>query len=224
MATVLELSSRPTGKTVSSKRSASEVINVDSSHGRKAANNMMRSNRSKTSRSILYREGDVLLNASARGNIVAFMSNDRAATWGGGIAHQIAAQFPDVQAKFRRMVTERPETLMLGNCILVESESGQKCAVLIAQKGYGRSAVPRIRYAALEQALRRLAQSAGNDSSAVHMPAIGTGAAGGKWQRISELIERTLCRTAPVTVFVLPRGQRARRTPLHWSRAVTRDI
>lgn len=170
---------------------------------------MVRSNRPPMPREIEYREGDVLSRVPECRTVIAFLTNDRSSTWGGGIARKIAVESPEVQRIFRRMVSDRPETLMLGNCVLIESTSGQMYAVLIAQKGYGRSAVSRIRYAALERALRVLASLASRHSAVVYMPAIGTGAARGRWTRIAQTIERVLCRATRVTVFLLPRRRRS---------------
>jgi hypothetical protein len=76
---------------------------------------------------------------------------------------------------------------------------------MIAQKGYGPSAGPRIRYAALQEALIQVAQIALQRGARLHMPRIGAGQAGGDWTIIREMIDETLVRSGlDVTVYTLP--------------------
>jgi len=59
-----------------------------------------------------------------------------------------------------------------------------------------------IRYEAVEDCLEKLVAKALELSASVHMPRIGCGLAGGKWERIEPLIVKTLCRRdVPVTVY-----------------------
>lgn len=75
---------------------------------------------------------------------------------------------------------------------------------MIAQKGYGPSEKPRIRYAALEVCLYELGEVAKRLGASVHMPKIGTGYAGGNWRIIEELIAEKLCNLGVlVTVYSL---------------------
>ena len=74
-------------------------------------------------------------------------------------------------------------------------------ASAVAQKGYGPSAKPRIRYAALEDVARRL-------HATVHMPRIGCGQAGGSWFIVEELIASTLLGSGvPAVVYDLAERQ-----------------
>ena len=66
--------------------------------------------------------------------------------------------------------------------------------LLIAQKGYGQSSKPRIRYGALESTLAKLASFARTNDAPVHMPRIGSGYAGGNWSIIEEMIVENLVR------------------------------
>jgi hypothetical protein len=76
---------------------------------------------------------------------------------------------------------------------------------MIAQRGYGASSEPRIRYASLEACLSALANRAKQENASIHMPRIGTGQAGGSWGIISELLEEKLVRQGiSVTVYDLP--------------------
>jgi O-acetyl-ADP-ribose deacetylase (regulator of RNase III) len=66
-------------------------------------------------------------------------------------------------------------------------------------------AKPRVRYDALQSCLYELANVARDKEATVHMPRIGCGQAGGRWEVVSELIYDALCRHGiTVTVYDLP--------------------
>jgi O-acetyl-ADP-ribose deacetylase (regulator of RNase III) len=72
---------------------------------------------------------------------------------------------------------------------------------------------PRIRYAAVREALATVARFASESGASVHMPRIGAGQAGGRWPLIREIVDDTLTRRGvPVTVYVPP-GQQIREEP-----------
>lgn len=76
---------------------------------------------------------------------------------------------------------------------------------MIAQHGYGKSAKPRIRYAALRDCLYHFKDIALIKRAGVHMPRIGTGYAGGNWSYILELIDEILVRNGvDVTIYTIP--------------------
>ncbi|MBW3599481.1 MAG: macro domain-containing protein, partial [Planctomycetes bacterium] len=60
---------------------------------------------------------------------------------------------------------------------------------------------PPIRYPALRECLRQLAAEAKNLNASVHMPRIGCGLAGGKWEEVEPIIEEILG-SAGVEVYV----------------------
>ncbi len=66
-------------------------------------------------------------------------------------------------------------------------------ANMIGQKGMktGSNGVP-VRYEAIEKCLETLAKEALEINASIHMPRIGCGLAGGKWEQIEPIIERTL--------------------------------
>jgi hypothetical protein len=75
----------------------------------------------------------------------------------------------------------------------------------MCQRGYGDSAKPRLRYAALESALSRVAIHAKTVGASLHMPRIGCGQAGGSWALVEEIVGATLLDAKiPVTVYDLP--------------------
>lgn len=76
-------------------------------------------------------------------------------------------------------------------------------ANMIGQHGMSRTAEgPPIRYDAVECCLKALAEKARALRASVHMPRIGCGLAGGKWELIEPLILKTLCEAdVPVVVY-----------------------
>jgi O-acetyl-ADP-ribose deacetylase (regulator of RNase III) len=80
---------------------------------------------------------------------------------------------------------------------------------MVAQHGLSaKGGVPPIRYEAVEACLNEVAGRARELAASVHMPRIGCGLAGGKWELIEPIIRRALCEQG-VEVFVYdypPRG------------------
>lgn len=76
-------------------------------------------------------------------------------------------------------------------------------ANMIGQHGMGRKrGQPPIRYEAVEEGLRRVAEFATERNAAVHMPRIGCGLAGGSWEEIAPIIDRSLVASGvEVTVY-----------------------
>jgi len=62
-----------------------------------------------------------------------------------------------------------------------------------------------VRYPAIEACLEKLAVEALRLEASVHMPRIGCGLAGGTWDRIEPIIERTLTKQ-DVDVYVYDLG------------------
>ncbi len=64
---------------------------------------------------------------------------------------------------------------------------------MIGQRGtkVGSNIVP-VRYEAIESCLEKLATEAKTLNASVHMPRIGCGLAGGKWDKIEPLVIKTL--------------------------------
>ena len=131
--------------------------------------------------------------------------NDRAARWGGGFARNAGNKWPTAEASFQGWASQ-PRNLRLGATHFVEVDPNISLVSMVAQRGYGRSRAPRIRYRELADCLRRVAQVARSQQASVHMPLIGTGLSGGNWWIIQELVEDLLCSSGiDVTVYELPR-------------------
>ena len=133
------------------------------------------------------------------------MVNDRARKWGGGIARRAAQKFPQAEQEFANWLSQHPMTERLGKVHFSSAFDGIAVASLVAQEGFGKSNLPRIRYGALEQCLKSVAIFARENNFSIHMPRIGTGAAGGTWEAIEEIIDECLAAAGLfVTVYDLP--------------------
>ena len=73
-------------------------------------------------------------------------------------------------------------------------------------KGCTSSRVPPVRYYAVEEALGTVAGRAASLDASVHMPRIGTGRAGGEWERIARIIRNTLLRS-DIPTYVYDRSK-----------------
>jgi O-acetyl-ADP-ribose deacetylase (regulator of RNase III) len=144
--------------------------------------------------------------------IVAHVCNDIGA-WGAGVSGAIGRRWPKAERMYRdwfagRLTTEggapfpRPA---LGMLQLVRVGGDLWVANLIAQHGVRRAGDngPRpLRLGALENALAKLAGSARERGASVHCPRLGCGLAGGTWEEIEPMLQRTLLAAGiPVTVY-----------------------
>ena len=154
---------------------------------------------------IAYLFGDARRPRGTGKRIIAHIVNDGTPNWGGGFALEVAKTWNFVQEEFRDWVEHDRSNLSLGNVHWANIEEDLSIVHMVAQRGYGRSHRPRIRYAALSDALDQLHEIASEQGASIHMPRIGAGQAGGNWELIRELIdERLVRRGTPVFVYALP--------------------
>lgn len=147
--------------------------------------------------------GDAREPRGAGTNLIVHMVNDKTANWGGAFARALKQRWPAAQEAFKEWAADK--NLHLGSVHVTDVEPQIAIATMVAQKGYGPSATPRIRYNALRQALAEVAVAAHARGAAVHMPRIGSGEARGDWTIIRELIDEALIRQGlAVTVYTLP--------------------
>lgn len=157
-----------------------------------------------------YVQGDVFAARNVGPHIICQLVNDRARTWGGGVARISAKKHPPAQANFAQWFSSLGTHERLGSVHLAGVDESRTLASLVAQHGYGPSPTPRIRYAALQRCLITLAQAAAERNASVRMPRIGMGEAGGVWPRIEELIQSELIsKGIRVTVHDLPPARMA---------------
>lgn len=147
--------------------------------------------------------------------VIAHVVSDSAHAWGRyGVAGVLARVVPDARSAFRSWSIANADNLTLGNVhsVTVPASNGRQVTVasLVAQAGYGPSTGPRLSYVALAATLDQLADVAVAVGGTVHMPRIGSGQGGGRWDLIEAAIERSLlAREVPVVIYTLPSGSAA---------------
>ena len=133
-------------------------------------------------------QGNVLEPRPYPPEIICQITNDKATRWGGGVAKQAARKYPAAEEEYCEWIKSVPRTERLGEVHYARLSDELTIASLIVQEGWGASAEPRIRYVALDRALDQLSRYASSIDASVHMPRIGTGAAGGDWTVVEAMI------------------------------------
>jgi O-acetyl-ADP-ribose deacetylase (regulator of RNase III) len=148
---------------------------------------------------IQFITGDATAPIGAGNRIIAHVCNDIGA-WGAGFVLAISRRWPQPQAEYLKS----RGCLTLGTVSPVQAESGIWVANMIAQRGIRtEDGVPPIRYAALRQCLGILAVEARKLQATIHLPRIGCGLAGGKWESVELLIQIAIP-TTEAFVYDLP--------------------
>ena len=164
---------------------------------------------------IQYRTGDATRPEGGGPKIIAHICNDVGA-WGKGFVLALSKRWKTPEEQYRAWhAGQFAAPFQLGEVQFVQVEEDLWVANMIAQHGLRWSqGRPPIRYEALRQALRRVAEFAQQQQASIHMPRIGAGLAGGDWSIISRIIEEELCRHGlEVVVYDLPqKGGRSQNT------------
>lgn len=153
---------------------------------------------------IRYRRGDVARPDVDGPILIAHVVSDSARVWGRfGVARSLSSRYPDAAKAFRAWSIADSEHLQLGKVhhVVVSGDVPVVIASMLAQRGYGPSIEPRLVYSALAETLDRVAELAQHQNASVHLPRIGAGQAGGRWDLVEELIDQRLVR-AGITVTV----------------------
>lgn len=152
---------------------------------------------------IKYLKGDAT-QPQAKGNkIIAHVCNDLGG-WGAGFVLAISKRWPEPEEAYRTWHKERSANdFDLGAIQLVQVEPDLWVANMVAQRDMSPGPEgPPIRYEAVRECLNKLAVEAKNLNASVHMPRIGCGLAGGKWERIEPIIAEELVeRGVDATVY-----------------------
>jgi O-acetyl-ADP-ribose deacetylase (regulator of RNase III) len=156
---------------------------------------------------ITYLKGDASEPRGTDAKLLVQVVNDSALTWGAGFSMALRKKWPSLQQDFRAWATER-RNLKLGNTHVASVDDSLLLVSMVAQHGYGVSHTPRIRYLALQECLKKVANLAAERKAVVHMPRIGCGQAGGSWDVVSELVDEAICNKGiDVFVYDLPGTQ-----------------
>ena len=145
---------------------------------------------------IHYLRGDATAPQGKGPKVIAHVCNDLGG-WGKGFVLTLSRRWPEPEAAYRKWHRERARhDFGLGAVQLVpvgRPEARFWVANMIGQCGIrtGSKGAP-VRYEAIEQALTALAPQALELGASVHMPRIGCGLAGGRWERVEPLIRHAL--------------------------------
>lgn len=148
-------------------------------------------------------QGDATSPQAKGPKIIAHVCNDIGG-WGAGFVVAISKRWPEPERDYRQWHRQRAgNDFALGAVRLVQVRPDIWVANMIGQRGIKTgSSGPPIRYEAVERCLDTLGGKALELGASVHMPRIGCGLAGGTWDRIGPIVERTLCdRDVEVTVY-----------------------
>jgi hypothetical protein len=156
--------------------------------------------------SISYVRGDATLPRGDGPKMIVQVVNDSTPNWGGsGFASALRTRFPQTQSDFKDWWEKHPSgKARLGETRVVHGEGAIWSASIVAQRGYGPSTSPRIRYSALQSGLEYVTRMAKECGATVHMPRIGCGQAGGSWHVVEGLIRETLAAAGVHTIVYDP--------------------
>lgn len=144
---------------------------------------------------IKYIKGDATKPIGEGNKIICHICNDIGA-WGAGFVLAISNRWPQPERVYRNT----PHYVQ-GDITLVNVEDDIWVANMIAQHDIrmDEQGDPPIRYASVKVALHRVNAKAVEMGATIHMPRIGCGLAGGKWEEIEKIINETL--TVDVTIY-----------------------
>lgn len=143
---------------------------------------------------LTFLKGDATSPQAKGPKIIAHICNDLGG-WGKGFVLAVSRRWPEPERDYRRWHRERGgNDFGLGAVRLVPVRPGLWVANMVAQHGMKTgSGGPPIRYPAVEACLSTLGTEALRLRASVHMPRIGCGLAGGRWEQVEPIVARTLC-------------------------------
>jgi len=155
---------------------------------------------------ITYLDGDATHPHGNGPKLIAHVCNDRGG-WGAGFVLAVSRRWPYPEREYRAWAASGADDFALGNVRYTPIWHEQIIvANMIAQHGFGDGGPP-IRYDALGDCLHKVGQYCLTRDTdvpwaSVHMPRIGCGLAGGRWEDVEPVIDRELCqRGIAVTVY-----------------------
>ena len=155
---------------------------------------------------IQYVIGDATNPRETGPRIIVHVCND-VGGWGRGFVVALSRKWPEPERRYRAWYRgNEPIPFALGQVQFVQVDQQLWVANLIGQHDVRpHGGVPPIRYEAIREGLQRVATFAQEVGATVHMPRIGAGLAGGKWDAINAIIEAELTTNGiPVVVYNLP--------------------
>jgi O-acetyl-ADP-ribose deacetylase (regulator of RNase III) len=106
--------------------------------------------------------------------------------FGAGVALAIAQKWPEAKRSYHNWFKDKD--FILGAVQFVNVTSDIIIVNMIAQHGYSQPGKPAVKYDKLQECLKKVACKARELNATIHMPRIGSGLAGGKWENIEPII------------------------------------
>ncbi|MCD6569106.1 MAG: macro domain-containing protein [Deltaproteobacteria bacterium] len=152
---------------------------------------------------ISYVIGDATYPVGSGTKVIVHVCNDVGA-WGKGFVLALSKRWKAPETMYMDWYKGRCDiSFTLGEVQFVKVEDDIYVANVIGQKGLRKvGGIPPVRYNAIEEGLRKVADFAIEDKASIHMPRIGCGLAGGSWDKVEDIINKELiARSIPVTVY-----------------------
>ena len=153
---------------------------------------------------IIYIKGDATSPNSPGNKIITHICNDIGGR-GKGFVLALSKKWKVTEEAYRQWYKSQEE-FSLGDVQFVHVADDIYVANMIGQQGIYKNTngLPPIRYEAVRQCLKKVALFAMEQKASIHMPRIGCGLAGGKWEFIEQIIKEELIdKEIAVTVYDL---------------------
>jgi O-acetyl-ADP-ribose deacetylase (regulator of RNase III) len=138
---------------------------------------------------LTYTVGDATKPVGEGPKVLVHVCNDLG-LWGAGFVKAVSARWKSPERDYRKAFQDGG--LKLGDVQFVEVSDQLTVANMVAQKGVRRHQGPPIRYEALASTLKEVARYAKKRGASVHMPRIGCGLAGGRWEKVEPILRKAL--------------------------------
>ncbi|MDY0990244.1 macro domain-containing protein [Flavobacterium sp. CFBP9031] len=141
---------------------------------------------------IQYIKGDATSPEGSENKIIVHVCNDIGG-WGKGFVMAISKKWKTPEKQYREWFKSKND-FELGKVQFVQVEEDLWVANLIGQHKINKdeNGEAPIRYHAIEEGLEAVSDFAKTNNASVHMPRIGCGLAGGKWEIIEPIILENL--------------------------------
>lgn len=155
---------------------------------------------------IKYLTGDATDPQEPGNKIICHICND-IGLWGAGFVLAISKKWKEPEQQYynwHKGLAENNFALGQVHFINVETTPDEiYIANMIGQRGVKRTSIgPPIRYDAVNDCLQKVADKALRVGASIHMPRIGCGLAGGKWEEIEPIIiDQLSSKDIPVFVY-----------------------
>ena len=137
---------------------------------------------------VRYIKGDATQPQATGNRIIGHVCNDLGG-WGKGFVLAISKRWPEPEAAYRVWHKDRSKNdFGLGAVQLVRVETYIWVANMVARHGMrAGSNGPPIRYGAVRDCMKKLVVETEALGASIHMPRLGCGLAGGRWEEVSPL-------------------------------------